>query len=514
MNSISQSEKSSSAPRGLGWILSYRAALDPDRACYTIGNQTLTRGELDSRANRMARALSSMGVKKDDLVAICLPNSPAHHIFAFAVWKIGATPMPLSPKMPESELKDILAIASPALLVCRGLERLSGPTILPENFTPDPALPDTPLPEMIASSLKAITSGGSTGRPKIIIDQRPSVQMPDIPSPLLQMKLDDVMLHPAPLYHSAGFMQMNWGICWGAHVICMVKFDAEEWLRLVEKHKVRWAYLVPTMMSRIWNLPENVRYQYDTSSLEVVIHMASPCPDWLKVAWIEWLGPEKIFEVYSGSEGIVATLISGTEWLQHRGSVGKPSQDVRIVNDEQEEVRSGEVGEIYFRMPEGRSAPYRYIGAKARKIDDWETLGDMGYLDDDGYLFIVDRRTDMIVSGGANIYPAEIEAALESHPAILSAAVVGLAHSDFGRVPHAIIELVPNTEPPSAHDLETHLSTRLVRYKLPYTFEFSAVPLKDPSGKMRRSALREDCEMRMLQGQTFRSLRTPGLNRS
>jgi bile acid-coenzyme A ligase len=509
MTATTQSREATSVPRGLGWILSYRADLDPDRPCYTIGDTTLTRRALESQANRMARALMVRGVKKDDLVAICLPNSAAHHIFAFAIWKIGATPMPLSPRLPDNELREILKLAAPVLLIGGDRDVLAGLAVLPGDFIPDPALSDASLPEAIAASVKAITSGGSTGRPKIIVDGRQSTQLPDDPSPFLQIRLNDVMLHPAPPYHSAGFMQMNWGICWGAHVICMEKFDAEDWLRLVEKHKVRWAYLVPTMMSRIWNLPDSIRSRYDISSLEVVIHMASPCPDWLKAAWINWLGPEKIFEVYSGSEGIVATLITGTEWLDHRGSVGKPAQDVRIVNEDQAPLPQGEIGEVYFRMPAGRAASYRYIGAKGRKIDDWETLGDMGYLDHDGYLYIADRRTDMIVSGGANIYPAEIEAALESHPAILSSAVVGLPHADFGRVPHAIIELMPRAEKPSSHEIEAHLTTRLVRYKLPYTFEFSVAPLKDPSGKMRRSALREDCETRLIQGQQFQTCRTP-----
>tara|TARA_B100000949_G_scaffold188788_1_gene171693 strand:+ start:194 stop:1729 length:1536 start_codon:yes stop_codon:yes gene_type:complete len=508
MNTTSQSGLVTPAPRGLGWILSYRANLDPERPCYTIGDTTLTRAELEAQANRMARALVAQGVKKDDLVAICLPNSPAHHVFAFAIWKIGATPMPLSPRLPETELRDILELAAPVLIIGGSPGIIPGLPSISADYIPDPSLPDLPLPEAVASSVKAITSGGSTGRPKIIIDGRPSTQMPDDPSPFLQIKLNDVMLHPAPPYHSAGFMQMNWGIGWGAHVICMEKFDAEEWLRLVERHKVRWAYLVPTMMSRIWNLPDSIRNRYDVSSLDVVIHMASPCPDWLKSAWIDWLGPDRIFEVYSGSEGIAATLITGTEWLKHPGSVGKPAQDVRIVDEDHEPLPRGEIGEVYFRMPADIASPYRYVGAKARKIEDWETLGDMGYLDDDGYLYIADRRTDMIVSGGVNIYPAEIEAALEAHPAILSSAVVGLPHSDFGRVPHAIIELHSDAAPPSPQNLEAHLTTRLVRYKLPYTYEFCAHTLKDPSGKMRRSALRDDCEVRLALGEAFHNLRS------
>jgi bile acid-coenzyme A ligase len=493
--------------RGLGWLLSHQAERDPDRPALTFEGQTWTRRELDVLANRMARALAQQGVGQDDLVAIVLPNGVAHHVFTFAVWKLGATPLPLASKMPDIELRAIVELAQPRLVIGASAERLPGFTILPADFTADPALSDAPLPEKIAKHWKAIGSGGSTGRPKVIVDAGPASSFAQPPSSLLQIEADDIILHPAPIYHNATFAQTNWGLVWGAHVIESAKFDALEWLRLVEKHKVRWAYLVPTMMNRIWNLPAAERNRFDVSSLRVAIHMAAPCPPWLKQAWIDWLGAEKIWEVYAGTEGLGGTVIRGDEWLAHPGSVGKPLGKLKILAEDGQECATGEVGEIYFMPAGGPGSTYRYIGAESRPRDGWESLGDMGSLDADGYLHLADRRTDMIVSGGANIYPAEIEAALDSHPAIASSAVVGLPNADFGRVPHALIELRAGAAAPSATDLDAFLTARLARYKLPYSFEISSTPLRDDAGKVRRSALRDACEAKLAAGETFIALR-------
>ena len=176
-------------------------------------------------------------------------------------------------------------------------------------------------------------------------------------------------------------------------------------------------YAVPTMMQRIWKLPEDERTRYDLSSLDVVFHLAAPCPDWLKRAWIEWLGPEKVWELYAGTEAQAVTVIKGDEWLEHPGSVGRPIVgEMKILDPDGNELPPGEQGEVFMRPPEGVTT-YRYIGAEAKSLDGWESLGDMGWMDEDGYLYLGDRTADMILSGGANIYPAEIEAALDAHPA-------------------------------------------------------------------------------------------------
>ncbi|MDB5445556.1 MAG: AMP-dependent synthetase and ligase [Phenylobacterium sp.] len=493
-------------PRGLGHCLTLQAERDPDRPALTFEGETLTRAELDRQANRMARALAAEGVGQDDLVGIFLPNGFAHHVVTFAIWKLGASPLPLPSKLPDAELSAMVELARPKLVVGAAAGRLPGVRTLPAEFRPDPALSDAPLPEKIARSWKAIGSGGSTGRPKIIVDGAPAVTDPDNPSPLLQIGVEDVLLHPAPIYHNAPFAQTNWALCWGGHVIEVAKFDAREWLRLVEAYKVRWAYLVPTMMSRIWALPEEERNRHDLSSLRVVMHMAAPCPAWLKQAWIDWLGGERIYEVYAGTESIGGTLIRGDEWLAHPGSVGRPTREVKIIGEDGQACAVGEVGEIWFAPPAEGERQFQYIGAEKREREGWRSLGDMGSLDADGYLYLADRRTDMIVSGGANIYPAEIESALEAHPAIASSTVVGLPHPDFGRVPHAIVELRPGASLDAA-DLEAFLAAQLARYKLPHTFEISDEPLRDDAGKVRRSAWRDACEARLAAGQLFAPLR-------
>jgi bile acid-coenzyme A ligase len=495
--------------RPLGWLLSYQAHRDPGRAAVTFEGVTITRGELDKAANRMARALAELGVQQDDIIPMVLPNNPAHHVFAFALWKLGATPLPISNKLPGGELLAIVDLVKPRLVIGPAAGALEGFTCLSAAFAPDPSLSDTPLPEKVAKHWKCITSGGSTGRPKVIVDGAPSVASHLNQLPMLKMVSEDVLLHPGPMYHNAFFAQSNWSLCAGAHIIEMPRFDALEWLRLVERHKVRWAYLVPATMHRIWSVPQAERDRFDLSSLEVAIHMAAPCPPWLKAAWIDWLGPDRIWEIYGATEPVGSCTISGSEWLEHRGSVGKP-KTVRVLDEEGQDLPVGEVGELYFPTPESRNFAYSYVGADRRIRDGWETLGDMGSVDADGYLYIADRRTDMIISGGVNIYPAEIEAALDAHPAVSSSVVVGLPDRVMGRLSHAIVNLQPGAPEPSASELMSFLAERLVRYKLPYTYEVSPDPLRDEAGKVRRSILRQEREALIEAGGAFKSLRAGG----
>jgi len=260
-------------------------------------------------------------------------------------------------------------------------------------------------------------------------------------------------------------------------------------LALIEQHRVDWMYAVPTMMQRIWKLPDADRHHHDLSSLNVVFHLAAPCPDWLKREWITWLGPEKIWELYAGTEAQSATVIKGDEWLEHPGSVGRPIVgEMKILDEDGNECPRGVQGEVFMRPPDGVTT-YRYIGAEAKARDGWESLGDMGWMDDDGYLYLGDRAADMILSGGSNIYPAEIEAALDAHEAVGSSCVIGLPDDDLGNRIHAIVQA---TSPVTDDELRAHLTDRLVRYKIPRTFEYVDEPLRDDAGKVRRSALRAD----------------------
>ena len=229
----------------------------------------------------------------------------------------------------------------------------------------------------------------------------------------------------------------------------------------------------------------------DLSSLKVAFHVAAPCPPWLKQAWIDWLGPEKVYELYAGTELQAATVITGTEWLEHRGSVGRVVLgEIEIRDLDGRPVPPDEEGEIWMRRGPAAPPPYWYIGATARSTDGgWESLGDIGRVDPDGYVYITDRLTDMILIGGANVYPAEIEAALDEHPAVQSSCVIGLPDEDLGNIPHAIVEL---SKPASDEHLMVHLRQRLAPHKLPRTIERVATPLRDDAGKVRRSALRAE----------------------
>jgi bile acid-coenzyme A ligase len=305
----------------------------------------------------------------------------------------------------------------------------------------------------------------------------------------------ETMLNPGPMYHNAPFVVSSQCLFSGGHVVEMGRFDPLRALELIERYRVNWVNFVPTMMHRIWRLPAEQRNSFDLSSLRIVFHMASVCPQWLKQAWIDWLGPDRIFEMYGGTELIGVTIITGREWLSHKGSVGKiqPGSQMRVLDEQGNVCAPGEIGEIYFLPDQGRNSTYEYIGAQAKAVGDWETLGDLGYVDEEGYLYIVDRRTDMIVSGGANIFPAEVEAALDQHPDVQSSIVIGLPDADLVQRAHAIVQMAEDARGRTDADaLRAFLSDRLVRYKIPRTFEFTSENLRDDAGKARRSRLREE----------------------
>ncbi len=253
--------------------------------------------------------------------------------------------------------------------------------------------------------------------------------------------------------------------------------------------------VVPTMMIRMLRLGDEVRGRYDLSSLQTVWHMGAPCPVWAKRAWIDWIGGERIWELYTGTETQAVTTIRGDEWLSHQGSVGRVTAgEMKIVDPETEQdLPPGQIGEIFLRVSPGSRPAYRYIGASARTIGNgWESLGDMGWFDDDGYLFLADRRADMILSGGANIYPAEIEGVLNEHPAVESCAVIGLPDDDLGQAVHAICRGTPGTAAVPDDELSAFVGKQLVRYKVPRSFEWVGEPVRDDAGKVRRSALLRD----------------------
>ncbi|MCW3834476.1 AMP-binding protein [Sphingomonas canadensis] len=482
-----------SSPRPVGELLAYHAARGPARPAVTFDGVSTSYAELDARSNRKARQLAALGVGEGDVVTLAVPNGTGFFETVFAVWKLGATPNNVSSKLPPAELRAIVELARPRLIIGEENARVEGWDFLSTSACPDATLSAGALPSRTAPRWKIQTSGGSTGRPKLIVDRNPGLFDPDLP--LMGQVSGETMLNPGPMYHNAPFVASCHCLFTGGHVVEMGRFDPLRALELIERHRVGWVNFVPTMMHRIWRLPADRRTAFDVSSLRVVWHMASVCPQWLKQAWIDWLGPDRIFEMYGGTEVTGVTVITGREWLTHKGSVGKIQAGAKMcVLDEQgRECAPGEVGEIYFLPEKGPNSTYEYIGAEAKRVGDWETYGDLGHVDADGYLYIADRRTDMIVSGGANIFPAEVEAALDQHPDVLSSIVIGLPDPDLVQRTHAIVQIAEEARGRTDADaLREFLSSRLVRYKIPRTFEFADRNLRDDAGKARRSQLRDE----------------------
>jgi bile acid-coenzyme A ligase len=464
------------------------AAADPGRPAVTCGRDRLTRRELESTANRLARDLASRGVTTGDMVTVALPNSVAWFVAYVACWKLGAVPQPVSAKLPRRELDAIVELARPRVVLGVEPGTLGDVSCLPVGYSAPADLDDGPLPDAVSPAWKAPTSGGSTGRPKLIVSGDPSLIDTDAP-PALLLSLDGCLVMPGPLYHNGPAVWACQALLTGSHVVLLERFDASATLAAIEEHRADVVYLVPTMMKRILRLPEDERLGYDLSSLRVVWHLAEPCPMWLKEAWIDWLGPERIVELYAGTEAQAATIITGVEWLAHRGSVGRPvSGEIIVCDPDGHELPPGEQGEVWLRA--NRDTPtYRYVGAQPRVRDGgWESLGDMGWVDADGYLYLGDRMQDMILTGGANVYPAEVEAALQEHPAVRSCVVIGLPDADKGSVVHAIVEGDPGAV--TEAELLEFLAERLARYKLPRHVEFVDEALRDDAGKVRRGALR------------------------
>ncbi len=458
----------------------------PDRPALTVvGNRTRTWQELVDDATRTARTLLDLGVTEGDMVTVAYPNNEAFVLTTMACWFIGAIPQPVSSKLPGRELDEIVELADSKVVAGVSPERARGRASLPPDFVPDPSIDASPLPDAVSPSWKAPTSGGSTGRPKLILAGTPSTTDPAVEGVFSTPGGTIVM--PGPLYHNGPFVWAVEQLRSGGHLVLLPRFDPVHTLQAIEHHAAETLYLVPTMMQRIWKLEETVRNAFDLSSLSRIWHLAAPCPAWLKEEWIRWMGPERIIELYAGTEAQSATIITGTEWLERRGSVGRPTAgEMKIVRADGTDAAPGEHGELFMRPPAG-TRTYRYIGAEPNATEDgWESLGDMGWMDEDGYVYLGDRKKDMILSGGANIYPAEVEAAIDRHPHVSSCAVVGIPDDDLGERIHAIVH---GSRELDVDDLRRHLEGEIVRYKIPRTFELVDQPVRDDAGKVRRSLL-------------------------
>ena len=447
--------------------------------------------ELADRSRWLARDLMLAGVDQGDFVAICLTNSIDFYLATVAAWRIGATPQPLSYRLTVPEVIQAVDLSgAPVLITDRtDLGLLGQIKVLSAQSLPG----ETDLePDRISQSWKALSSGGSTGKPKLIVAGQPAAVEVVLPlASVLGMRQGGSQLVTAPMSHNGPFVFSMLGLLQGATQVVAGRFDPEKTLAYIQMYQIEWLYSVPTMMQRMVRLDESIKRNYSLDSLKTIFHTAAPCPESVKRAWIEWIGPAAVLELYAGTEAQAITLIDGREWLEHPGSVGRPlAGQFKVLDPEGLELPPGCVGEVFMRPNDLSRPTYRYIGADRRERDGWESLGDMGFLDEAGYLFLADRQIDMILVGGLNVYPAEVEAVILDHPSVLSCCVVGVPAGDLGQVPYALVQL---REPPvSLEELEAHLRSRLVPYKIPRRIDFVEVSLRDDTGKVRRSSVRDE----------------------
>jgi bile acid-coenzyme A ligase len=463
--------------------LDHWASATPDRPALTVGDTMLTFHQLRDAARRVAHGLADLGVGSGDFVTIALPNSVGFVESALATLLLGGVVQPVSSRLPVAERAAIADLADSRVVIGAEPGSHGTRTCVP---LPPASGEDAPLPLRISEPWRATTSGGSTGRPKLIVGVGPAI-IPDLDSPDYLLPSAGTVYIPGPLYHGAPFLIGLAAILHGNHLILAERFDPAETLDVIERQQVNYLLLVPTMMHRIWRLPEEVRNRTDISSLQTVLHAASACPEWLKRAWLDLVGPSRVYELYGASDAPNRTFVRGDEWLARPGTVGRTQPgEFQITDEDGNPLPPGEVGEIWMRPPPGQPARSYLVGAEPRTRDDWTSVGDLGWLDADGYLFIADRRTDMIITGGENVFPAEVEAALERHPGVRSSAVIGVPDEDLGRRVHAVVEVDPGVE---EEDLRAFLAQALARYKTPRSYLLVDHPIRDDAGKVRKSLL-------------------------
>jgi bile acid-coenzyme A ligase len=449
--------------------------------------QALTFGELDARANQWGRALSASGAEMGSLVALAIPNSQHLVLATLGCWKIGAVPIPMHWDLPEWERDRVRAVIDPAVVVDEESRWELDARAAGES--------DRPLPTAVSPTANGICSSGSTGVPKVILNLAPSLWIPQQGEPFMSnwtpVAQPQTIMVPAPMYHTNGFATFLFLLS-GDHLVVLEKFDAALVLDVIERYRITNFTATPTMLARIAARPD-VR-QRDLSSVIFILQGAAVMPPTLLHTWFELLSPEQIVTAYGMTENLGLTALRGDEWLAHPGSVGRGFRDteIRILDAAKRPVANGEDGDVYMRAP--MSAGYRYLGGAPplpSTEDGFRSAGDIGHLDEDGYLYIVDRRADMIITGGANVFPAEVESALAGHPGIADVVVIGISDAQWGRRVHAVVQ-------PADRDGQHQLTEqqvieyakgRLAPYKAPKTVEFVDKIPRTAATKVNRSAM-------------------------
>jgi long-chain acyl-CoA synthetase len=494
---------------------------DRDRLAYVMAasGQEISYGELEDNSNQIAQLFRSLDVNRGDVIAICLENHPMFFQICWAASRAGLFFTAISYRLQADEVEYIVNDCGAKVLITSHYlkETFDG---FKNKLTNDPicymldgvtegalsleaAISEQPAAEIDDQSYgqSLLYSSGTTGRPKGV--KKPMVEIPwGEPDPVFEARkdrygfdADSVYLSPAPLYHAAplGFT-MNI-LRYGGTCIVMEQYDSEQALSLIEQFSVTHSQWVPTMFVRMLKLPEDLRSKYDLSSHRVAIHAAAPCPISVKEQMIDWWGPI-INEYYAGTEGNGSTTITSQEWLGHKGSVGTAAGEckIHIIDDEGQEVPIGESGGVYF---EG-GGQFEYLHDEEKTSDSlsgegWSTLGDIGYLDKEGYLYLTDRKSFMIISGGVNIYPQEAENALITHPAVMDVAVFGVPNAEFGEEVKAVVQPVDMGDAGSALEAEliSYARSKMSHIKCPKTIDFMAQLPRHPTGKLYKRLLKD-----------------------
>jgi long-chain acyl-CoA synthetase len=495
-----------------GMAVAWHAARTPATVALITSTETLTYAELNERANRLARALQNRSVRRGDAVALLCSNRAEFVEVLLATQRSGLRLTPVNWHLTADEAGYIVddcearafvaeaRFASVAAVVAAAAPRAQvrlavGGSI--EGFddydavvTPEPS---DDLDDPALGSQMLYTSG-TTGRPKGVFRDEASLATAVM---LARAAYRDGNVHllTGPLYHAAPLLfSLNAPLIAGVPVVMMPAWDPEEALRLIERHRVTHTHMVPTMFHQLLALPDDVRARYDVSSLHNVLHGAAPCPVGVKRRLIAWLGPV-VNEYYAATEGL-GTWVDARTWLQKPGTVGKPVPDDQVVVGDEEGNRlpAGEVGLVWFKASE---VPFEYYKDRVKTESSYRdrhfTLGDMGYVDEDGFLFLTDRSANLIISGGVNIYPAEVDAVLLEHPVVADAAVIGVPNPEWGEEVLAVIELRADEEPGSelVDDLVAFCRDRLAHYKCPRRIEFVERLPRQDNGKIYKRLLRD-----------------------
>jgi long-chain acyl-CoA synthetase len=488
------------------------AAARGDEAALVLGERIVTWSDLDARGNQAARALAARGVAAGDRIAVGLRNSIEFFELVVGAGRLGATVMPVSFRFLRDEVEYLVDDAHATLVIAE-----------PENRDVYAGLPATifrgeeydewvgsesaaPLQHQVGTALAPLRyyTSGTTGRPKAVIRTPHPDAEPERAAAALQSAQavfdarlgvvadpGEVHLLAAVVYHTAPGGYSSMALTWGHTVVIMDRFDAEEALRLIERHRVTWTQMAPIHLVRICALPDDASRGYDLTSMKRLLHAGAPCPVDAKWKTLELFPGDTVYEYYAATEGY-ATECPAPDWIARPGTVGRPAPgiSIRILDGEGNALPPGEVGTVYI----DNGSRFEYEGAPDKTADTWRgdefSVGDMGFLDDDGFLFLTDRASHMIISGGSNIYPAEVENVLFSHPAVADVAVIGVPDDEFGEQVKAVVEKRPGIDVDEA-ELVEFCRERLAHFKCPKSVDFVDELPRDPNGKIRKATLRD-----------------------